>query len=39
MIKTARVGRCFTRVLIAALLFLASAKGGEAAEPRKFTLG
>ena len=36
---TVRVGRCFRRVLIAALLFLVSAKGGEAAEPRKFTLG
>ncbi|MGH7872673.1 MAG: ABC transporter substrate-binding protein [Candidatus Binatia bacterium] len=39
VVKTVRVGRCFRRVLIAALLFLVSAKGGEAAEPRKFTLG
>jgi ABC-type nitrate/sulfonate/bicarbonate transport system substrate-binding protein len=39
MVKTVRVGRCFSPVLIGALLFLVSAKGGEAADARKFTLG
>jgi ABC-type nitrate/sulfonate/bicarbonate transport system substrate-binding protein len=39
MIKAARVGKFFMRVLMAAFLFLLSASGGETAELRKFTLG
>src|SRR5512143_4120273 len=34
-----RVGRFFTRALIAVLLFLLAAKGGETAESKKFILG
>jgi len=39
MIKAARVGRFFMRVLMAAFWFLLSGTGGETAELRKFTLG
>jgi len=34
-----RVGRLFTRALITVLLFLLSARGGETAELRKFSVG
>jgi ABC-type nitrate/sulfonate/bicarbonate transport system substrate-binding protein len=39
MIKAGRVGGFFMRVLMAAFLFLLSARAGETAELRKFTLG
>ena len=39
MIKAGRVGGFFMRVLMAAFLFLLSARAGETAELKKFTLG
>jgi hypothetical protein len=39
MLKITRVGGPFVRIFIAAFLLLLSARGGGAAELKKFTLG